>query len=203
MDHGRDLAAFYDQEAARRVTRAIDPARVEVREQFIAVLVAEGRRQVLEVGTGPGRDAAAFGEAGLSLRGLDLSFEHARLARGQGVAITQASLFHLPFRAESFEAAWTMSTLLHVPDARFHEAMREICRVLHPGALLAVGLWGGLDREGINHFDTIAPPRFFSLRSHDRARTMLEVHGGIERFQTWEHPDGPVDWEYQFAVVRI
>jgi len=112
----------------------------------------------------------------------------------------QASLFDLPFRAACFDAGWTMSTLVHVADDEFAAAMRSIVATLAPGAPLAVGLWGGFDFEGIAEFDTLLPRRFFSLRTHERARSMLAEHGALERFDTWSRETST--WQYQFAIVR-
>lgn len=142
----------------------------------------------------------AFVAEDLDVVGIDLSLEHARLASAASVPALQASLYSLPFPPAHFDAGWTMSTLLHVPDARFDEAMRSIISVLRPQAPLAIGLWGGLDRESVSDFDRISPPRFFSLRSHDRLREMLGGHGRIERFETWERDS---DWQYQFVVLRV
>jgi hypothetical protein len=94
-----------------------------------------------------------------------------------------------------------MSTLVHVPDSDFDRAMTELVRVLRPGAPLAIGLWGGFDNEGFNDFDRIDPPRFFSHRSHERARRMLARQGQIVQFDTW--PDDRSSWEYQFVVLRV
>jgi len=94
------------------------------------MLAAEGRSRVVEVGTGPGRDGAAFIQAGLQVAGVDISSEHVRLARAAGVDAVCASLFDLPYALSSFDTGWTMSTLVHVEDARFHAAMDAICSVL-------------------------------------------------------------------------
>jgi hypothetical protein len=95
-----------------------------------------------------------------------------------------------------------MSTLVHVPDSRFEDAMNEITSVLQDGAPLAIGLWGGFDEELISTVQDIQPQRFFSLRSHDRAREMLAKHATVEHFETWDYGDAS-HWEYQFAIVRI
>lgn len=195
-----DLRAYYDQEAHERVSRAVDSVRVEQRRLFADQLLSEGRRSLLEIGVGPGRDAVAFGAGNLDVVGIDLSLEHARLASAAGVPALQASLFSLPFPTAHFDAGWSMSTLLHVSDAQFDEAMRSITAVLRPQAPLAIGLWGGLDRESISDFDRISPPRFFSLRSHDRLQEMLGRHGRIERFETWDRDS---EWHYQFVVLRV
>jgi SAM-dependent methyltransferase len=196
-----DLAAYYDQEAGERAARDLQPRRVEHRAAFLDLLVAEGRRRVVEVGTGPGVDAGAFLARGLAVSGVDLSPEHVRLARAAGVEAYVASVLDLPFADGSFDAGWTMSTLLHVPDADLHAALAEITRVLRPGSPLAVGVWGGLDWEGHRDRDEIQPPRFFSLRSHERWRAALGRHGSVDEWDTWA-PDG-TSWTYQWAMLRV
>lgn len=197
-----DLAAYYDQQAGQRAARELNPQRVTYRDQFLSLLRAEGRRTVLEVGTGPGQDGAAFIAAGVQVAGVDLSQEQVRLARLAGVDAQRASVFAMPFPSRSFQAGWTMSTLVHVPDDRFGAALDEIAARLVDGAPLAVGLWGGLDYQGPSDRDTIQPPRFFSLRSHERARRMLGRIGRVERFEIWQRA-ASTDWQYQWAVVRI
>jgi SAM-dependent methyltransferase len=196
-----DLATYYDQDAIRRAGRDLDPERIARRTEFLALLRAEGRRTVLEIGTGPGRDALAFLAAGLEVTGIDLSAEHVRLARELGVDAHQASVLRMPFAGRSFSAGWTMSTLLHIPDAQFDAALDAIVARLEDGAPLAVGLWGGRDQEGVSERDTLDPPRFFSRRSHERIQAMLGRAGRLERFQTWGDSAG--GWQYQWALLRV
>jgi SAM-dependent methyltransferase len=197
-----DLAAFYDQQAPRRLARGgAGSWRDAAREAFLVQLRAEDRASLVEIGTGAGHDAAAFQAAGLTVAGIDLSPEHVRICRERGLDARLASVFELPFDDRAFEAGWTMSTLLHVPNDRIDAALDEIVRVLVPGAPLAIGLWAGPDEEAINEDDEIEPKRFFSRRSDGRLREILERHGAIERFETWEVPD--TEWPYQFAVVRM
>ena len=195
-----DLAAYYDQEAGERAGRDLQPLRVEHRTAFLDLLVAEGRQTVVEVGTGPGVDARAFLARGLSVSGVDLSAENVRLAREADVDAVVGSVLDLPYADGAFDAGWTMSTLLHVPDSRLDAALAEIVRVLAPGAPLAVGVWGGLDREGPSAQDGFRPARFFSLRSHQRWRAALERHASVAEWDTWT-PDGE-SWTYQWAVLR-
>ncbi len=197
-----DLAAFYDQQAPRRLARGGGgSSREAARDAFVAQLRAETRTRLVEIGTGAGHDAAAFQDAGCTVAGIDLSPEHIRICRGRGIDARLASVVELPFEDAAFEAGWTMSTLLHVPNDRIDAALDEIVRVLAPGAPLAIGLWSGPDEEAIDEEDEIEPKRFFSRRSDRRLREILGRHGAIERYETWDVPDN--DWPYQFAVVRI
>jgi SAM-dependent methyltransferase len=109
-------------------------------------------------------------------------------------------VLHLPVRRATFAAGWTMSTLVHVPDRRLDDAVRSITAALRPGAPLAIGLWGGFDHEGWLPARDGLPSRFFSLRSHDRARAMLARHGTLDEFTTW--PDDRSTWQYQLAILR-
>ena len=195
-----DLAAYYDQEAGERAERDLQPRRVEQRAAFLDLLVAENRTQLVEIGTGPGVDAQAFLARGLDVSGVDLSAEHVRRARQVGVDAVVGSVLDLPYADGSFEAGWTMSTLLHLPDTHLDTALAEIVRVLAPGAPVAVGVWGGPDWEGPSHRDRFRPPRFFSLRSHERWRAALERHASVAEWDTWTMDGQP--WAYQWAVLR-
>ena len=192
----RNLTAYYDQEAAERAERAIDPARVALRDDFLSRL--DGRHRVLEVGTGPGRDAAAFVDAGRPVVGLDLSLEHAVRARAAGVQALVATARALPFPDGAFTALWTMSTLMHVPDSAIARTLAELRRVLAPGAPVAVGVWGGPDVQELYDDGSDRPPRLFSRRSNERWRSLLAALGTLERFTAWDHRG----LAYQFALLR-
>lgn len=194
----RSLATYYDVEAADRAERDLDPERIEARTTILGT-VAPGQR-LLEIGVGPGRDAATFVAAGLDVTGIDLSIEHARLAAGVGTRTAVASVRDLPFADGVFAVVWTMSTLMHVPSTAIVGALDEVRRVLAPGGRLIVGVWGGSDVE--DHLDNgrFGPPRLFSRRSDETWRSMLAGVGEIEEFRTWARGLDPF-W-YQFAVVR-
>ena len=194
------LAHYYDQEGESRLREPLDARRVEARRRFTELLHSESRHDLLEVGSGPGRDAIAFAEAGIDVIAVDRSMGHARLASAQCMRAIQASVLHLPVRDGAFAAGWTMSTLVHVPDARLDDALGAITNALQPGAPLMIGLWGGFDYEGWMPARSDLPSRFFSLRSHERALEMLARHGNVEEFSTWS--DDRSEWEYQLTMLR-
>jgi SAM-dependent methyltransferase len=140
---------YYDNEVKARAARELPPQRVTHRAEFVDLVMSEGRGSVLEIGSGPGRDGQGFIDVGLAYAGVDLSPITVAHCCSLGLQAVVASVLHLPFRNSSFDAGWTMSTLLHISDARLDQALLEIRRVLRPGAPLAVGLWGDLTgREG-------------------------------------------------------
>jgi ubiquinone/menaquinone biosynthesis C-methylase UbiE len=132
------------------------------------------------------------------------------VARSAGLEASVASGRSLPFPDSVFDAVWTMSTLLHVPNSGIHDVVRELVRVAAPGAPIAVGLWSGEDCEVLNPEDLEEPRRFFSRRSDATVQQVFGEHGTVEHFRTWpegvgvESGPGAGNWvqHYQFLVLR-
>lgn len=199
--HEATLAAWYDRELDERVNRAVDAERVARRRAFVSMVVAEGRRSVLEVGAGAGRDAETLAAAGLDYVGVDLSARSVALGAERGRDVRRASILDLPFDDDTFEAGWTMSTLLHVAHDDLDRGLDDVARVLRPGAPLAIGTWGGPeDVEQWWDDGQERGPRFFSNRTDATLRRGLARIGTVEQFATWP---GPSRHHYQWAVLRL
>ncbi len=196
----RDLLDYYEDEAQSQRRGPVSGYRVELRERFVELLLREGRRTVVDIGAGPASDAAGFVDASICYSGVDLSPANAALGSAAGYDVIAASLFNLPFADATFDAGWSMSTMMHVPEAEAAVAFREVVRPLRRGAPLAVGLWGGELGEIVSTHDS-PHRRLFSLRTWSRNRALLEAVGEIEHHETWS--PGLEGWEYHFAVVRI
>jgi SAM-dependent methyltransferase len=192
-----DTAAYYDAEGGLRMERPLDERRVAARTRFLATLAPSCR--VLEIGSGPGRDAISFVAAGHRYTAVDLSFGHAQRCHSTGAPAAQASVRQLPFATGAFDAVWTMSTLMHVPDAVIEGALGEIRRVLVRDGVLVAGVWGGTDTVEWHERDI--GRRLFSLRTDDRWRSMLAGVGTIEAFESWTDDDATDT--YQYAIVRV
>ena len=175
---------------------------VRCREWFIRLLKEEHRHALFELGCGTGIEGVEFVRAGLHYTGVDLSEESISEARAKRLDATVASGRDLPFPDDAFPAAWTMNTLLHVPDSGIHDVVGELVRVTAPGAPIAVGLWSGEDEEVLNPEDLDEPRRFFSLRSDDTVRRIFGEHGLVEHFETWPEEAGARNRHYQFLVLR-
>jgi SAM-dependent methyltransferase len=198
----QDLIAYYTGELRARIDRDLPEPRVARRTAYLDQLRDEGRATVLEIGCGPGRDGQAIVAAGFTYTGVDLSPASVEACRALGLPAEVASVLALPFPDDSFDAGWTMSTLLHVADDDLDQGLQEIARVLRPGAPLAIGLWG--DAKGSEHVwedgKGYGPGRFFSIRSDERLREALGRYGVLEEWTTWD--DDRV-LHYQWAVLRL
>ena len=195
-----DLRTYYDQDAHRRAGRDLHGVRLGYRAEFLRRL-GERSHTVLEVGCGPGKDAREFVAAGHSYVGLDLSVVHAGYTRDAGAPALQASLMALPVADDAVDAAWTMSTYMHVPSGAIEAAVAELCRVGRPGGLVGIGTWGGTGVEAHLDDDIFDPPRFFALRHHEAMRAHYCSHGQIEHEEIL--PPGSDGWEYLFVILRV
>jgi SAM-dependent methyltransferase len=197
-----DLVAFYDAQALEREQRGLRQGRGDLRGRFLQRLHDEGRRTLIDLGSGPGHDAVAFTREGIQVTAVDLSAQHVALCQAKGIDARIGDFYTLDFPSDSFQAGWAMSSLLHVPNRDLDAVFGEITRVLCPQAPLAIGLWGGIDREGIWAGDIAEPKRFFSLRSDDHLRALLSQHHEILEFHIGSPEEGlGSKVHYQWCVV--
>jgi SAM-dependent methyltransferase len=136
----------------------------EYQQQFIRLLKAEGRHAVLDVGCGAGDEGLKFVQAGIHYTGVDPSVEQVHHARARGLDATVAAAPALPFADGAFPAVWAVHTPLNAPalessaldssaagssaldpPAEEDDVVRELMRVVTPGAPVAVG---GFSRLG-------------------------------------------------------
>lgn len=95
-------------------------------------------KRVLEIGCGAGYDAFCLCENKALYVGIDLAVQNARRTRihlapyGHRPDVAAADAESLPFRAQSFEAAFSNGVLHHTPH--FERALCDIARALRPEA---------------------------------------------------------------------
>lgn len=136
-------------------------------------------------------------DAGLAYAGMDLSSTGVAICRRLGLDAVQASATGLPFADDSFDAGWSMSTLMHLPGDGMERALAELRRVVVRGGLLEIGVWGK-DVDG----DRVDPGgRYFRHRTDDELRRLLAATGEVLAFETWDHLDDGA--HYQWARVRV
>lgn len=194
--------AYYDEELRRRADRPLTEGRRRRVEEFAARCRREGVRNVVEVGCGAGRDGLVLAGVGLAYVGVDLSPVGVQVCLEAGLDARVASATRLPFDSDSFDAGWTMSTLMHLDGDGMSQALAELGRVVRSGGVLEIGLWGGdedgewIDRHG----------RYFRRRHDDEVRRLLGEIGVVEAFETSDHGlfgRREENVHYQWARIRI
>lgn len=91
---------------------------------------------------------------------------------------------------------------MHSPDVELPRVLGEMARVLAPGAVATIGMWGGEGTAGILDDGIHDPPRFFALRTDEQVRTMFGAVFSIERLET--RPGGPDDADNEhYQIVTM
>ncbi len=126
-------ASYYDE------TRGFPPGVDRRVAAFIREVVGlTGISRVIEVGVGTGRVALPLAREVGAVYGVDISRTMLRRLRskqtGEPVHIAEADATRLPFAAQRFDAAIGVHIFHLVPT--WQDALREVARVLRPGAPL-------------------------------------------------------------------
>lgn len=193
------LRESYDRAAERRDARVNEPFKIAERDGFLARVLAAGGGRLLEVGAGTGQDGVVFAAAGLDVTAVDLSPEHVTRCRAKGLTAQVRDVLDLRLPAASFDAAYSLNCLLHVPNAELPAALAAIAAVLRPGGLFFLGVWGGDESfEGVPEDDSQTPKRFFARRTDE------ELTGYVTRsFELVDfHRVETGDWPFQAVTLR-
>jgi SAM-dependent methyltransferase len=148
-----------------------------------------GRRQVLDLGCGPGRDVDFLTRLDCTVVGLDLSagmLSEARI-RLPDASLVRADLRLTPFASDRFDGIWACASLLHLPRAGFAPTLAEVIRLLRqPGGVLYLALKGGQGEQWVTGHD--GRRTFFAYYQPDEIETSL-AHTGFQILERWTAED--------------
>ena len=202
------MKAFFDA-IARRYDRDFALRGEASRERLAAMLRAiAGKRRVLSLGIGTGRELPALLDAGHEVTGLEISeamiAEHDR--RSRRASVVRGDFYDpLPFAEASFDAVIALhGTLAHPPSEDAHRMLaNEIARVLSPnGAFYAeVPAAEGLAQLGVR----VTGPRSFVHRDD---KSGIEVRGVALTAEEWREAFAPLGVrveplsDVELAIIR-
>ena len=157
------LRSYYDKTAENREANTVQAWKHVERGRFLEELRTREAETLLELGPGPGKDSLFFQEQGLQVSAADLSPEMVRLCRAKGIDAHVMDFGNLDFPGASFDAVYALNSLLHTPKKALPGVLEGIRNVMKPGGLFYLGVYGGMDFEGIREEDRLEPKRFFSF----------------------------------------
>ena len=162
-----NLIESYNNHARERDAYAVDAWKVEERANFLSLLRQEHKQSLLEIGAGAGKDSKFFHDQGLAVTCIDLSPEMVKLCRQKGLAAHVMDMTRLDFPPNSFDAVYSLNSLLHIPKVEFPIVLENVKKVLKPTGLFYLGVYGGEEFEGIWELDSYTPKRFFSFHADE------------------------------------
>jgi predicted TPR repeat methyltransferase len=159
-----DLIDAYDAMVGTREGRPAEEWKQAERSGFLARLLHDDLRRLLEVGAGTGLHGKWFSDSGLEVVCTDASPAMVEACRAKGLNALRVDFLGLE-RDWRFDAVFAMNCLLHVPPVDLPVVLRAIHNVLDAGGLFYWGQYGGIDRAGTYERDVYEPKRFFSYLS--------------------------------------
>ena len=202
-ENARDrLRAAYDANAKARDQREYPEWKRNVRATFLEVLRSEEQGRLLEIGAGAGHDGAFFAQHGLDVVCVDLSPAMVRLCRQKRLEAYVMDVADLRFPADSFDAAYSFNSLLHLLIAELPMALREVRRILRPGGSFFLGLYGGYDHEGVWEQDTYEPKRFFSFQTDEHLLCTVEKAFDVVSFEHIDVATEDARLHFQSLILR-
>ena len=135
--------ATYDAIADRYVEQTRDRRGIRTwLDAFSRTVPAGGL--VVDVGCGPGFDAALLRARGFRVVGLDRSLAMLRVGRREFPgAFVLGDMRRLPFLRGRADGLWANASILHVPRARVLAVLRELHRTLAPRGVFFVSVKRG------------------------------------------------------------
>ena len=177
-----NLIVTYDKYARDRYRAKNVEWKTKEREKFLKHLKNENAERLLDLGAGPARDSVYFRDNGFNIICVDLSKEMARICRENRLDAAVMDIDNPGIADNSFDAVWSMNSLLHIPRDKFDRVLSYIKRILKSGGLFYLGMYGGRDFEGIWEDDFYTPHRFFSFYADDNLKKIMSRHFDIIEF---------------------
>jgi cyclopropane fatty-acyl-phospholipid synthase-like methyltransferase len=162
-----DLRESYDRHAQERESSTMQAWKIAERSSFLSALQKENKKKLLEIGAGTGRDSKYFQDQGFEVVCIDFSPAMIELCKQKGLTAYVMDMDNLEFPENSFDAVYSMNSLLHLTKKEFPEILHRINTLLKVDGMVYVGVYGGYDHEGIWDNDSYIPRRFFSFFSDE------------------------------------
>jgi 2-polyprenyl-6-hydroxyphenyl methylase/3-demethylubiquinone-9 3-methyltransferase len=181
--HEAEVAARFDL-LERRFKARLDRGDVRL-EALRACLGPARERDVLDLGCGKGRFAAALAQDGARVTGLDRSAAMLAGAAAPRFGRVRGAARRLPFAECAFDAVIAVEVFEHLPAAAIDEVLVEVHRVLRPEGTLAI-----LDKNAAswNHRRPWLPNLAVKWIDEHRGRWMYPSSGPVR--ECWFWPDG-------------
>jgi ubiquinone/menaquinone biosynthesis C-methylase UbiE len=186
----RATRATYDAVADRYLETTRDRGFPYSWLESFAGALSPGAR-VIDLGSGPGRDAVELRRLGLSPVCVDLSIGMLRAGAVEyPCARVQANMLDLPFPNAFTEGVWASASLLHLSKSDFECTLDEIVRVLGISGRLTLMLKMGAGSSW--ETERYGKPRWFQYWSAgDLDRALTEAGFEIEATEDWKDSSGP------------
>ena len=195
-----DFVTAYNQRASSRNHSELESWKEKERAHFLSLLKQEGKQTLLEIGAGHGRDSLFFQKQGFHVTAIYLSPAMVALCLEKGVSAQVMDMTTLEFSSYAFNAVYALNSFLHLSKQDFPAVLENVNRIMQSGGLFYLGMYGGVDLEGIWEGDIYSPKRFFSFHTDKHLKRILANWFEIIYFQRIKAVGG--DRDFQSVILR-
>lgn len=140
-------------------------------------------KQVLDVGSGSGRDALILKDRGLAVVCVDAAKAMVERTRELGFKSYLMGFETMKFPKESFDGVWAYASLLHIPKIEAKRVLIKINQILKPAGVFLIGMIEGnfagkIERDGWQGAD-----RYFRYYGEKELTKMITDAGFTLTFQ--------------------
>lgn len=138
-------ADYYETHAAEFVAATVAADMSALRHRFLSALPPSqtGPVRILDAGSGSGRDALAFREAGFAVSAFDASAAMVTATRAHAEVPARRMRFEDFDWEHPFEGIWACASLLHVARQDLLPVIARLARHLVPGGVLYLSFKSG------------------------------------------------------------
>lgn len=143
MTYKESTKAGYEATAREFTDNVAELAPRESIDRFIKLLPANAK--IIDIGCGSGRDAEIFTGRGLSVVGIDNCNNLMEIAKAEA-PLAQFQLMDIEsmkFPANSFDGAWAVCSLSHIPKKLMPNVLKQIHSFLKPKGAFYIALRKG------------------------------------------------------------
>lgn len=200
-DVRKNLIQAYNKSVDQREGRTISEWKMREREKFLRFLHENSVQTLIDVGCGPGIHAVYFRENGLRVTCVDLSPEMVARCTEKNFDAYVCDVVDLAALGKTFDAVFTMNSLLHVPRTQMIQVLKAIRDTLTQNGLFYWGQYGGEEWEGVREDDDYEPKRFFSFMEDEKITQLAEEIFLLEEF-TPVYLEDADSFHFQSLILR-
>lgn len=194
--HSEDLTKSYYEVRADEYFRATYSANLPQLWEKLSTNLRRNDR-ILDLGCGSGRDLRYFAQRGFRVIGIDYSPRLVELARGYSKQpVVLGDFASLPFEDNSFDAVWSIGSLLHVPRSSISSVLSEVRRVLKDNAVLLTSVKKGLGEEidPLGRHNVFYTPDEWGNIHSEKGYEIVELEEMIEERKTEPNGTQRITW---------
>lgn len=134
-------------------------------------------KEILDIGSGGGRDSLYFKEKGFKPLCLDFSETMIEICKKKGLNGIVCDFEEMNFKNENFDGVWSYTSLLHIPKNKIVRVLEKIYDILKKEGIFYIGMKKGegeyIKKESKYGIDG----RYFALYEFEELNLILENIG--------------------------